>query len=142
MPAALRIRRLGAPWLRSLGSMPIVTVELVGGEANPMSSDLAQQLANAIGRALNSPPGQTWVRLRPLACNQYAENGPPLDASELPVFVTIVKHQASESAELEAEVASLTGAVAQVVARPASCVHIEFAPPAAGRLAFGGTLVR
>ena len=106
-----------------------------------MPNDLAQSLADAAGRALNSPPGQTWVRLRWLTRNQYAENGPPPDASELPVFVTILKQQTSRGAELEAEVASLTRAIAQVVGRPASCVHIEFAPAASGRLSFGGTLI-
>jgi hypothetical protein len=107
-----------------------------------MARGLTQQLADAIGHGLNSPPGPTWVRLRSLTRNQYAENGPPLDDSQSTVFVTVLKHQASGGAELEAEFAALTGAVAQVVARPTSCVHIEFAPPAAGRLSFGGTLVR
>ena len=121
--------------------MPIVTVEVVAGEGSTVPHDLAQLLADSVGRAINSPPGQTWVRVRRVPRNEYAENGPPLEASELPVFVTILKRQASRGSELEAEVASLTQAIAQVVGRPASCVHIEFAPSCAGRLSFGGTLV-
>lgn len=122
--------------------MPIVTVEVVAGDGSATRNDLAQVLADAIGKALNSPPGHTWVRLRPITPNQYAENGSPPEATELPVFVTILERQASRGAELQAQVASLTRAVAEVVGRPASCVHIEFAPSAAGRLSFGGTLVQ
>jgi phenylpyruvate tautomerase PptA (4-oxalocrotonate tautomerase family) len=121
--------------------MPIVTVEVVAGENGPMRN-VAQSLADAIGGALNSPPGRTWVRVRTIPRDQYAENGVPLDAAELPVFVTILEQQGVPRAELEHEVAALTAAVARVVARPATCVHIEYAPAAAGRLAFGGVLVQ
>jgi phenylpyruvate tautomerase PptA (4-oxalocrotonate tautomerase family) len=121
--------------------MPIVTVEVVVG-ANAMASDVAQALANAIGSALKSPPGQTWVRVSSLARDRYAENDAALDAAQLPVFVTILKKQIPPRAELEGEVTALTGAVAQVIGRPAACVHVEYAPAAAGRLAFGGVLVQ
>ncbi len=122
--------------------MPIVTVEIVAGANDAMAHGIAQALADAIGRALKSPPGQTWVRVRSLADNQYAENEAFLDAAQLPVFVTIVKRQSPQRAELEAEVAALTGAVAKLIGRPATCVHIEYAPAGAGRLSFGGILVR
>lgn len=121
--------------------MPIVTVEVVSG-ADAMASDVAQALADAIGSALKSPPGQTWVRVRILARNQYAENEAFLDTAQLPVFVTILKRQSPLRAELEAEVTALTGAVAQVIGRPATCVHIEYAPAGAGRLSLGGILVK
>jgi phenylpyruvate tautomerase PptA (4-oxalocrotonate tautomerase family) len=122
--------------------MPIVTVEVVAGANDAMAHGIAQSLADAIGRALKSPPGQTWVRVRSLADNQYAENEAFLDAAQLPVFVTIVKRQSPQRAELEAEVAALTRAVAKVIGRPATCVHIEYAPAGAGRLSFGGILVQ
>jgi phenylpyruvate tautomerase PptA (4-oxalocrotonate tautomerase family) len=122
--------------------MPIVTVEIVAGADDAMAQDLAQSLADAIGGALKSPPGQTWVRVCSIARGQYAENEALLDAAQLPVFVTILKKQTPERAELEREVTALTGAVAQIVGRPATCVHIEYAPAAAGRLAFGGVLVQ
>jgi phenylpyruvate tautomerase PptA (4-oxalocrotonate tautomerase family) len=125
-----------------LGSMPIVTVEVVTGADEAMAQNIAQSLADAIGGALKSPPGQTWVRVRSIARDQYAENGVSLDPAELPVFVTILKLQASQRAELEHEVAALASAVAQTVGRPATCVHIEYAPAAAGRLAFGGVLIQ
>ena len=121
--------------------MPIVTVEVVAG-ANAIAPDLAQALADAIGRALKSPPGQTWVRVGCLARNCYAENEAALDAEQLPVFVTVLKKQIPPRAELDGEVTALTDAVAHVIGRPAACVHIEYAPAAAGRLAFGGSLVQ
>ena len=122
--------------------MPIVTVEVVAGGNDAMAQGLAQSLADAIGGALKSPPGQTWVRVRSIARDQYAENEARPDAAELPVFVTILKKQTLQRAELEREVAALTAAVAQVVARPTTCVHIEYALVGAGRLAFGGVLVQ
>lgn len=125
----------------SLGSMPIVIVELAGESGNAPEPDLAQQLANAIGRALLSPPGQTWVRLRWLARHEYAENESPLSADRLPVFITIVKREIPTPVELQSEVAAVTAAVAGVVGRAADGVHIEYAPAAAGRVSLGGKVV-
>jgi phenylpyruvate tautomerase PptA (4-oxalocrotonate tautomerase family) len=122
--------------------MPIVTVEVVAGANDAAVQDVAQSLADAIGRALESPPGQTWVRVRSIARDHYAENETLLDAAQLPVFVTILKRQTPERVELEGEVTALTGAVAKVIGRPAACVHIEYAPAAQGRLSFGGVLVQ
>jgi phenylpyruvate tautomerase PptA (4-oxalocrotonate tautomerase family) len=122
--------------------MPIVTVEVVAGGNEAMAHEIAQLLADAIGHALKSPPGQTWVRVRSLARDQYAENESLLDAAELPVFVTILKRHCPHGAELEGEVTALTRAVAQVIGRPAACVHIEYAPAAVGRLSYGGVLVK
>jgi phenylpyruvate tautomerase PptA (4-oxalocrotonate tautomerase family) len=121
--------------------MPIVTIEVVTDQ-KALPDDAAQRLADAIGRGLDSPPGHTWIRLRSLARSQYAENASTLDAGELPVFVTIVQRHAPQGDELEAQIAALTDAVASVLTRPSTCVHIEVASPAAGRWSFGGTLVR
>src|SRR6266511_470301 len=97
--------------------MPIVAVEVVTGADEPMAQNIAQSLADAIGGALKSPPGQTWVRVRSIARDQYAENGVSLDPAELPVFVTILKRQALQRAEFEREVAALASAIAQTVGR-------------------------
>jgi len=91
---------------------------------------------------LGSPPSGTRVRLRLLERDCYAENGCRLDASDLPVFVTLQKRHLPTDAELDAEVAALTRAVAQATGRSAGRVHIEYAPAAANRIAFGGTVVR
>jgi phenylpyruvate tautomerase PptA (4-oxalocrotonate tautomerase family) len=122
--------------------MPILTVEVVGGTDSALEQNFAQSLADAVGRVLDSPPGQTWVRLRALGRNEYAENGPLVDTAELPVFVTILKRQLPIGAELQAEVSALTHAIAQVIGRPGACVHIEYAPAAVGRVSFGGKLVQ
>jgi phenylpyruvate tautomerase PptA (4-oxalocrotonate tautomerase family) len=121
--------------------MPIATVEVVVDANETIAGDLAQKLADSIGRALESPPGQTWVRLRSIPREHYAENGPAPDAANLPVFVTVLKTLPSHGAKLRSEVAALTRAVAQQVARPVASVHIEYEPPALGRVAFGGNLV-
>lgn len=121
--------------------MPIVDVELVADPIDGVAADLSQSLADAIGRALESPPGQTWVRVRVLAREHYAENEVSVEMTELPVFVTVLKRALPAKSELAGEVLALTNAIAQVLGRTASCVHVEYAPAAGGRLAFGGKLV-
>ncbi len=121
--------------------MPIVDVELVTRPNGAVPAGLAQSLADAVGGTLNSPAGQTWVRLHLLSREHYAENGSPLEISELPVFVTVLKRSTPVGSELEAEVSTLTQVIAKVLGRAASCVHIEYAPAASGRLSFGGKLV-
>jgi phenylpyruvate tautomerase PptA (4-oxalocrotonate tautomerase family) len=122
--------------------MPIVSIEVVVDVDRELERGLAQSLADAVGRTLNSPPGQTWVRLRTLGRDRYAENGSSVDDSELPVFVTVLERHCPVGSELQAEVAALTEAIAQVVRRPTASVHLEYAPSAAGRISFGGKLVQ
>ncbi len=121
--------------------MPIVDVELVAGPDEMPAVGLAQSLADAVGRSLDSPPGQTWVRLRVLARECYAENGSSLDDAALPVFVTVLKRQPAATVELAGEIAALTNTIAQWVGRPMTCVHIEYETAAIGRVSFGGRLV-
>src|SRR6185436_8799084 len=99
--------------------MPVVTIEVVADADHAVETNFAQSLADAVGRALASQPGQTWVRLRSLPRNQYAENESPLGAGEFPVFVTVLERAPPSGAELQAEVAALTQAVAQTLKRPA-----------------------
>ena len=76
-----------------------------------------------------------------LSQEHYAENESRVEASDLPVFVTVLKRATPADAELAAEVTALTSAIAKTLGRAASCVHIEYAPAARGRLSFGGKLV-
>jgi len=122
--------------------MPIVTVELVDDPGRPLERSLTQSLADVIGRVLNSPPGQCWVRLRLLPRDAYAENDALVDEGGLPVFVTLLERRPPVGAKLQDQITALTHAIAQVVGRPADCVHVEFAPAAVGRVAFGGKLVQ
>jgi phenylpyruvate tautomerase PptA (4-oxalocrotonate tautomerase family) len=121
--------------------MPVVTVEFVSDSDHPIREGLAQALADAVGCVLATPPGQTWVRLRALPLNQYAENNTHLEAAELPVFITLLERLPPAGAELQAQVTSLTQAIAQVFGCPGGCVHIEYAAPGRGRVSFGGRLV-
>lgn len=121
--------------------MPIVDVELVAEPNDTVRGGLAQSLADEVGRALNSPHGQTWVRLRVLARENYAENESSLESTDLPVFVTVLKRAFPERATVVAEIAALTDCIAKVTGRNPASVHIEYAPAAAGRLSFGGRLV-
>jgi phenylpyruvate tautomerase PptA (4-oxalocrotonate tautomerase family) len=121
--------------------MPIVDVELVADASSAVAPGLAQSLADAVGRTLQSPPGQTWVRLRVLERDHYAENESSHESVELPVFVTVLKRAPAKGADLAGEIMALAGAIAQVTGRTMSCVHVEYAPAAAGRLGFGGRLV-
>ena len=122
--------------------MPVVTVEFVSDSDRPIRDGLAQALADSVGRVLGTPSGQTWVRLRSLQPNQYAENDMHLVATELPVFVSLLERLPPTGAELQTQVSALTQAIAKIFGRPASCIHIEYACAAGGRVSFGGRLVQ
>lgn len=118
--------------------MPIVDVELVG--ETDVTTELSQRLADSIGTALTSRPGGTWVRVRELARDHYAENGGLADDVR-PVFVTVLERIRPREEVLTERVTAVTAAVAEVTGRPAEHVHVLFEEGAAGRLAFGGRLV-
>jgi phenylpyruvate tautomerase PptA (4-oxalocrotonate tautomerase family) len=118
--------------------MPIIDIEIVTDEL--LDTRLARALADALGAALHTPAGQAWVRLRRLPTDAYAENG--VSASDdLPAFVTVLRAQPPDGAALAAEVAAVTEVIAARLGRPRERVHVEYAPAAAGRMAFGGRLV-
>ena len=121
--------------------MPILDIERVLPEGADMPQGLSQALADAAGSVLGSAPGHTWVRLRSLPASAYAENGVPPDVNALPVFVTLLLAQAPQGEALAAQVLALTRAIAHTLGIDAARVHIQIAPPAAGRQAFGGGLV-
>lgn len=121
--------------------MPIVDVTLVVAPDATPAADLAQRLADAVGVALGSSDGETWLRMHVLARDRYAENQSTLAPDELPVFVTVLKRHLPRATALEREIAALVGAIAQVTGRATGRVHVEYAPAASGRLAFGGRLV-
>lgn len=122
--------------------MPIIDIEVVCAAGNPAAAVSATALASALGRTLGTGPGRTWVRLRVLDASAYAENDSPVSESELPVFVTVLHAHPPTGPSQELEVQALTRTVAEALARPAERVHVQYAPAAAGRQAFGGRLVR
>jgi phenylpyruvate tautomerase PptA (4-oxalocrotonate tautomerase family) len=123
--------------------MPILDIELVQPDAaRPPAAALTQALADAAGHALGAAPGRTWVRLRVLPATQYAENETAVAADELPAFATVLQTRPPQGEALDTEVERLTQALATCLGRDPQRVHVQYAPSAAGRQAFGGVLVR
>lgn len=122
--------------------MPILDVEPVVGEDHTLDPSLAQRLADAAAVVFGSAPGRVWVRLRPLPAAQYAENASVAAGADadLPVFVTVLHAHPPAGDARANEAALLTAAVAQAIGRAAERVHVQYAPPGAGRQAFGGRL--
>ena len=120
--------------------MPILNVEIVGEPEVGGERSLAQRIADAAGGIFDSPPRGTWVRVQVLPPERYAEND-GAEGGVRPVFVHVVKRSVPADKALRAEVAALTVAVATACGRPAENVHVCYEVAAAGRQAFGGTLV-
>ncbi|MEO8753414.1 MAG: hypothetical protein ABI624_12125 [Casimicrobiaceae bacterium] len=120
--------------------MPILDIEIVG-DVIPPAATLAQAFADEAARLFAAPPATTWVRVRWLAREAYAEDGTIVATADLPVFVTVLKRHLPGRAALAREMAALASAVAEVVGRPAERIHVEYAAAAAGRIAFGGVLI-
>jgi hypothetical protein len=81
------------------------------------------------------------VRLHVIAAEDYAENSAQVDITALPVFVRLLRRGTQGDRLLGGETADITRIVADVLQRQADRVHIELAPPAVGRMAFGGHIV-
>ena len=120
--------------------MPIVDVRIVADAAPP--AGCASALADALGAVFDAAPGRVWVRLDVLPAARYAENSVTLSLAELPVFVTVLHAQLPVLDVLELQAATIAQAVAGVTGRAVDRVHVEFAPPGSGRVAFGGQLLR
>lgn len=121
--------------------MPIVDIQLVCPHGTDVPPVPAQALADALGRVWGSPPGRTWVRVQQLSSASYAENGAPVDDAGLPVFVTVLHAHPPQGEALATEALGVSMAVAECLGRPIERVHVQYAPPGAGRQAFGGRLV-
>ncbi len=122
--------------------MPILDIEIVGKkQSTPFPFDLTQSLADAAARVFGAPDGTVWVKVRVIPSEQYAENG-GIPEGLSPVFVTVLKSRVPEGGALEDEIVQLTRAIASVLNCPETNVHIIYQPDGAGRVAFGGKLVR
>lgn len=123
-------------------TVPILEFELVESEASPsLPAGLAQSLADAAAQVFGASQGTVWVKMRVIPSAQYAEDhGKP--ESVFPVFVTVLKSRVPEGSELEDEIVRLTQVIAFILNRPEANVHIFYQPDGAGRVAFGGNLMR
>ncbi len=120
--------------------MPILDVEVVTGPDESLQGSLARDLADLAGDVLGSAPGGTWVKVRPLPREQYAENG-DLPDDVLPVFVSVLVARSPAMEVMKQQADELSACFARACGRPKENVHILFQPSAAGRIAFGGKLV-
>ena len=121
--------------------LPILDVEIVVPTGLRLDAGLAPSIAEAAGQAFGTPAGGTWVKLRTLSYEFYAEDGGPPPDNGWPVFVTVLKAKMPEPDALEREVIHLTTEIARICRRPRESVHILYLPEATGRMAFGGRIV-
>lgn len=119
--------------------MPILEIEIVLRPGEALPNDLARRLADSAAAIFASRPRGTWVRLRTLLAEAYAENG-AADPGVYPVFVSVLKSSGS-TAPPENEPMRLAEAIALLCSRPTENVHILYQADARGRIAFGGKLL-
>lgn len=122
--------------------MPILDVEIVGPVPASARPDLARRIADAAGGVFGSGPQNTWVKVRFLEEDAYAENmgGPPPGVR--PVLVSVLLAVVPPPERLSEQTLRLSQALAEICDRPVENIHIIVEPPAAGRVAFGGKLGR
>ncbi|MBL8515228.1 MAG: hypothetical protein JNJ55_14640 [Betaproteobacteria bacterium] len=121
--------------------MPIVDIELVCPKGEEIPKPLANSLADTLGAVFAAPKGRVWVRLSRRAASLYAENGVMAHETAHPVFVRVLHAHPPEGDARKTEAAAIAQAVATCAERANAVVHVEYAPPGAGRVAFGGQLV-
>jgi phenylpyruvate tautomerase PptA (4-oxalocrotonate tautomerase family) len=121
--------------------MPILDVEIILRPGEVLPETLADLLAPAAGQALGASAGRTWVKLRAIDHNHYAEDSAGARRGASPVFVHILKSDLPRNDEMRSEIRRLTEAVASLCDRPPENVHVIYAPTARGRIAFGGKIV-
>ena len=121
--------------------MPILDVEVVVEDGETLKPGLAQELADIAGKALGTPAGRTWVKLRALPRERYAESGGSTPKNIKPVFVSVLKSKKPPLEILQKEIREITQGFARACGRPANNVHILYLPEATGRAAFGGELL-
>lgn len=118
--------------------MPLVEVELVTDDEP--ADGLAAALADALAPVLGAAAGRTWVRLRTLPRDRYAEDGGPLPDEVRPVFVSLLLGRTVAGPALAEEAPRVAAAVAETTGHPVANVHLVYAD-VRGRVAFGGRLV-
>ncbi len=120
--------------------MPIVDIEVLEDDSQSLDGRL-QYVADRLGVLFDSDPAGTWVRLRYLSRAHYAENQVSVGEDVCATFVTILKASLPDVDALRAEAKQVALTVAEALDRPQANVHVLYAPPAEGRIAFGGQLL-
>ena len=119
--------------------MPILDVDYIGPVADHVRRARARRIADAAGAVLGAPPRSTWVRMRFVPADEYAENE-GAEPGAWPVIVQVLEADPPEGEDLAAEARRLTEAIAAACGRPADNVHLVYAPAGRGRVSFGGRL--
>lgn len=120
--------------------MPILDIEILSDTPTEFECSLAQTIAKVCGEIFSTAPGNTWVKIRFIPRQHYAESG-GIAAGVDPVFVHVLKRAIPPKEELQSEIDRLTEAIAKICRRSEANIHILYQPGAAGRVAFGGKLV-
>lgn len=120
--------------------MPVIDVEIVTDPGERLPAGLALTLANRLAEVFASPPGGTWVRLRFLKRDQYAENGGGPVEGVRPIFVSVLKAHLPPLSDRQLEAQQIARIVAALCNRLSENVHVLYLPEASGRIAFGGEL--
>jgi phenylpyruvate tautomerase PptA (4-oxalocrotonate tautomerase family) len=120
--------------------MPIVDVKIVTSAGTTLPEGTAKVVAEALAAVFQAPEGRVWVRLQQLAEHLYAANGSA--ESVHPVFITVPHADLPPREALAAQALAVSKAVAGCLKREPEQVHVEYAPPGRGRVAFGGKLVQ
>jgi phenylpyruvate tautomerase PptA (4-oxalocrotonate tautomerase family) len=118
--------------------MPIFHVDMQGTSDPPPG--LAKGLADELGALLGSEPGHTWVRITRCDPSHYAENA--IDVAPDWVFVRVILRRLPDEDALAERALAIASLVARHTGRSREHVHLLFELPPAGRIAFGGELVR
>ncbi len=123
--------------------MPIIDVEVVTSKAEPNLGSRAQLqvLADELGILIDSEPAGTWVRLRSIHLDEYAENQTVIGSGVRPTFVNVLRAELPDPSTLRIEMAEIAKIVARTLDRPRENVHVLNAPVARGRIGFGGELL-
>jgi len=120
--------------------MPLVDVQVVVAEGTSVPDGTAKALADSLATVFASAPRRVWVRLEQLPAGCYAENDE--SGTVLPVFVRVLLADLPPAELLSAQSRAIAGAVAACLIRQPELVHVEYAPPGRGRVAFGGELLQ
>jgi hypothetical protein len=120
--------------------MPIVDAQVVVSEGSRLPTGTANSLAEALAGVFGAAPGRVWVRLAQLNDSEYAENG--TNEPVLPVFLKVLHADAPEPSALAVQASEVAHAVGACLGRGPELVHVEYAAPGRGRVAFGGKLLR
>jgi phenylpyruvate tautomerase PptA (4-oxalocrotonate tautomerase family) len=121
--------------------MPILDIEIVIRPGETLNHKVAVELANRAGEIFAAPLGSTWVKVRTLNHDNYAESGGNSPVDFFPVFVSVLAARLPTPDKMQIEVAKLTAMIAQVYVRPEENVHIVYLPEGAGRVSFGGKII-